>query len=131
MSSKVLPCCQACWAEFLSEFYFSLIYSPGLLESLPYALSCHYNMYPERGGGIYQQESSNVSSSSRIKVEVLSDLVDHVQRDYKEILNQLERGESVLDYSLGPQAKLLLFKDKVCIPGNHSIQLEILQKCHE
>ncbi|MBW0518225.1 hypothetical protein O181_057940 [Austropuccinia psidii MF-1] len=43
MSSKVLTCRQACWAEFLSEFYFSITYFPGRLATLP------DDVYPERG----------------------------------------------------------------------------------
>ncbi|MBW0515735.1 hypothetical protein O181_055450 [Austropuccinia psidii MF-1] len=39
MSSKVLTRCQAFWAEFLSEFHFSITYHPGRLATLPDALS--------------------------------------------------------------------------------------------
>ncbi|MBW0463548.1 hypothetical protein O181_003263 [Austropuccinia psidii MF-1] len=35
MSSKVLPCFQACWAEVLSEFHFTITYRPGRLATLP------------------------------------------------------------------------------------------------
>ncbi|MBW0476752.1 hypothetical protein O181_016467 [Austropuccinia psidii MF-1] len=48
MSSKVLTCRQAHWAEFLSEFHFSITYHPGRLATLPDALSRWDNMYPER-----------------------------------------------------------------------------------
>ncbi|MBW0520354.1 hypothetical protein O181_060069 [Austropuccinia psidii MF-1] len=72
-----------------------------------------------------------------IKVEIFSDLVDQSQKevwkdkDYYKILKKLARGESVSDYSLEPQAKLLLFKDIVLVPRNEQIQLNILQKCHD
>ncbi|MBW0550541.1 hypothetical protein O181_090256 [Austropuccinia psidii MF-1] len=39
MSSKVLTCCQACWAEFLSELHFTITYHPGRLATSPDALS--------------------------------------------------------------------------------------------
>ncbi|MBW0553292.1 hypothetical protein O181_093007 [Austropuccinia psidii MF-1] len=39
MSSKVLTHCQACCAEFLSEFHFSITYHPSRLATLPDALS--------------------------------------------------------------------------------------------
>ncbi|MBW0551782.1 hypothetical protein O181_091497 [Austropuccinia psidii MF-1] len=48
MSSKVLTHCQPHWAEFLSEFHFSITYHPGRLATLPDALSLQDNMYPER-----------------------------------------------------------------------------------
>ncbi|MBW0573117.1 hypothetical protein O181_112832 [Austropuccinia psidii MF-1] len=49
MTSKVLTCRQARWAEFLSEFHFSITYCPGRLATLPNALSCWDDVYPERG----------------------------------------------------------------------------------
>ncbi|MBW0502714.1 hypothetical protein O181_042429 [Austropuccinia psidii MF-1] len=49
MSYKVLTHCQAHWAEFLSEFHFTITYHPGRLVTLPDAFSCQENMYPERG----------------------------------------------------------------------------------
>ncbi|MBW0495344.1 hypothetical protein O181_035059 [Austropuccinia psidii MF-1] len=39
ISSKVLIHLQACWAEFLSEFHFTITYRPGRLATLPDALS--------------------------------------------------------------------------------------------
>ncbi|MBW0515498.1 hypothetical protein O181_055213 [Austropuccinia psidii MF-1] len=53
------------------------------------------------------------------------------EKEYKEILKKLARGESVSDYLLEPQAKLLLFKDRVVTPRNPEIQLDILKKCHD
>ncbi|MBW0557253.1 hypothetical protein O181_096968 [Austropuccinia psidii MF-1] len=49
MSSQVLTCCQARWAEFLSEFLFSITYRPGRLATLPDALSRRDDVCPERG----------------------------------------------------------------------------------
>ncbi|MBW0583777.1 hypothetical protein O181_123492, partial [Austropuccinia psidii MF-1] len=46
MSSKVLTHRQACWAEFLSEFHFTITYRPGRLTTLPDALSHQEDMYP-------------------------------------------------------------------------------------
>ncbi|MBW0571571.1 hypothetical protein O181_111286 [Austropuccinia psidii MF-1] len=147
MSSKVLTRCQARWAEFLSEFHFTITYRPGRLATLPDALSCWDNVYPERGVDfisknpqnfhqVIKQDGIQESRFFSIKVEIFSDLVDKIQKevwqdkDYKEILKQLARGESVPDYSLEPQAKLLLFKDRVVIPSNEELQPNILQKCH-
>ncbi|MBW0483236.1 hypothetical protein O181_022951 [Austropuccinia psidii MF-1] len=100
---------------------------------------------PREGGGICQKESSKLSSNNQARwnsrvnillkeVEIFSYLFDQIQKEvckykyYKGILEQLERGESVSDYSLEPQAKLLLFKDRVVIRSNEEIQLNILQK---
>ncbi|MBW0565545.1 hypothetical protein O181_105260 [Austropuccinia psidii MF-1] len=128
MSSKVLTCCQAHWAEFFSEFHFTITYFPGRLATLPDALSLWDDMYPERGVDfisknpqsfhqVIKKDGIQESIFFSIKVEIFSDLVDKIEKEvwqdknYKEVLKQLERGESVPDYSLEPQARLLLFKD--------------------
>ncbi|MBW0552166.1 hypothetical protein O181_091881, partial [Austropuccinia psidii MF-1] len=49
MSSKFLTHCQAHWAEFLSEFHFTITYCPGRLATLPDVLSHWDNVYRERG----------------------------------------------------------------------------------
>ncbi|MBW0466019.1 hypothetical protein O181_005734 [Austropuccinia psidii MF-1] len=147
MYSKVLTFHQACWAEFLSEFHFSITHHPGRLATLPDALWRQEDMYPQRGvdfisknpQNFHQALKQNDIKESRffsIKVEVFSDLVDQIEKAvwqdkyYKEILKQLARGESVSDYTLEPQAKLLFFKDRVVIQNNHELQLIILQKHH-
>ncbi|MBW0524753.1 hypothetical protein O181_064468 [Austropuccinia psidii MF-1] len=105
-------------------------------------------MYPERGVDFIRENSQNFHQvikedairESRfflIKVKIFSDLVDKIQKevwqdkDYKEILKKLARGESHPDYSPEPQAKLLLLKHRVVIPRNEEIQLNILQKRHD
>ncbi|MBW0492158.1 hypothetical protein O181_031873 [Austropuccinia psidii MF-1] len=148
MSSKILTCHWAHWAEFYSEFHFTITYCPGRLATLPAALSSQDDMYPERGvnfisknpkkfNQVIKKDGVQESRFFSIKVVIFSDLADQIQKevwkdkDYKEILKKLARGESVPDYSLEPQAKLLLFKDRVVVPSNEEIQLNILQKNHD
>ncbi|MBW0489798.1 hypothetical protein O181_029513 [Austropuccinia psidii MF-1] len=117
MSSKVLTCHKARWAEFLSELYFTITYCPGRLTTLPDALSHQENMYPQREVDfisknyqrfhqVIKQDEIQESIFFPIKVAIFSDLVDQIQKevwqdkDYKDILKQLARGESVSDYSL-------------------------------
>ncbi|MBW0566215.1 hypothetical protein O181_105930 [Austropuccinia psidii MF-1] len=105
MSSKALTCCQARLAEFLSEFHFTITYCPGRLATLPDALSCWDDMYPERGVDFISKNCQNFNQvlnpdgiqQSRffsIKVDMFSDVVDQIQRqvyqdkDYKEILKK-------------------------------------------
>ncbi|MBW0565417.1 hypothetical protein O181_105132 [Austropuccinia psidii MF-1] len=148
MSSKILTCYQDHWAEFISDFIFTITYHPGMLATSPDALSCRDNVYPERGVDfisknpqnfhqVIKQDGIQESRFFSIKVEIFSDLVHQIQnkvwkdKDYKEILKKSARGESVSDYSLEPQAKLWLFKDRVVVPRNEEIQLNILQKNHD
>ncbi|MBW0510243.1 hypothetical protein O181_049958 [Austropuccinia psidii MF-1] len=113
-----------CWGDFL------LSLSIPFEATLPDALAHWDNVYPERGVDfisknpqnfhqVIKQDGAQESRFFSIKVEIFSDLVDNIQKEvwqdngYKEILKQLARGESVPDYSLEPQAKLLLFKERV------------------
>ncbi|MBW0554750.1 hypothetical protein O181_094465 [Austropuccinia psidii MF-1] len=72
-----------------------------------------------------------------IKIKIFSNLVEDIQnkvwqdKDYKEILKQLARGKSVSDYTLEPQAKVLLSKVRVVIPINEGIRLNIIQTFHD
>ncbi|MBW0571535.1 hypothetical protein O181_111250 [Austropuccinia psidii MF-1] len=59
MSSKILTHRQACWAEFISEFHFSITYCPGCLATLPDALSPRENVYPERGEDFISKNPMN------------------------------------------------------------------------
>ncbi|MBW0499615.1 hypothetical protein O181_039330 [Austropuccinia psidii MF-1] len=131
--------------------YLGYVFSRWILQkliTLPDALSHWENVYLERGVDLISKNPQNShqiikqhgikeSRFFSIKVEIFSDLVDQIQKevwqdkDYKEIFKQLERGESVSDYSLEPQAKLLLFKDRMVIQSNEKIQLNILQKHHD
>ncbi|MBW0565059.1 hypothetical protein O181_104774, partial [Austropuccinia psidii MF-1] len=148
ISSKVLTSSQAHWAEFLSEFHFTITHYPGRLVTLADALSHRDNMYPERVvefisknpqafHQVIKQDRTQEPRFFSIKVKIFSDLVEHIQKevwqdkDYKKIFKQLARGESVSIYSLEPQAKLLLLKDRVLIPRNEEIQLNILQMLHD
>ncbi|MBW0561442.1 hypothetical protein O181_101157, partial [Austropuccinia psidii MF-1] len=148
MTSKVLTRRQARWAEFLSEFHFSITYRPGRLATLPDALSRRDDVYPERGEDfisknpmnfqqIIKQDEVQPSRFFAVKVESFSNLIDSIQKklwqdpQYRSILEDLGKGKSVQDYSLDSSSQLLLFKDWVVVPNDSTIQLSILQKRHD
>ncbi|MBW0507437.1 hypothetical protein O181_047152 [Austropuccinia psidii MF-1] len=92
MSSKVLTRCQAHWAEFLSEFHFTITYRLGWLATLPNALSHRDDVYPERGVDfisknpqnchqVIKQDGIQESRFFSIKVEIFSDSVDKIQKE--------------------------------------------------
>ncbi|MBW0544618.1 hypothetical protein O181_084333, partial [Austropuccinia psidii MF-1] len=126
MTSKVLTLCQAHWAEFLSEFHFSITYRPGHPATLPDALS-RWDI----------QDEVQPSKYFAVKVESVSNLIDSIQKklwqdtQYRSILEVLGKGKSVQDYSLDSSSQLLLFKDWVVVPSDSTIQLSILQKHHD
>ncbi|MBW0583845.1 hypothetical protein O181_123560 [Austropuccinia psidii MF-1] len=144
----ILTCHQARWAEFLSEFHFSITYRPGRLATLPDALSRWDNVYPERGEDfisknpmnyqkIIKQGEIQASKLFAVKVDSASNLIDSIQKSlgqdsqYTSILEDLGKGKSVQDYSLDSSSKLLPFKDQVVVPNEPTNQLNILQKRHD
>ncbi|MBW0578696.1 hypothetical protein O181_118411 [Austropuccinia psidii MF-1] len=144
MSSRVLTC----WAEFLSEFHFSIPYRPGRLATLPDALSCQDNVYPERGEDFISKNPINFQQLLKqnevqhsryfaVKVESFSNFIDSIQKalwqdsKYRSILQELGKGKYVQDYSLDSSSQLLIFKDRVVVPNDPTIQLRILQKHHD
>ncbi|MBW0537345.1 hypothetical protein O181_077060 [Austropuccinia psidii MF-1] len=148
MSSKILTCHKSSLAEFLSEFHFSITYCPGHLATLPDALSCWDNIYPERGEDLISKNSMNyqkiikkdeikASKFFAVKVESFSNLIESIQKalrqdsQYRCILQDLGKGKSVQDYSLDSSSQLRLFKDWVVVPNDPTIQLSILQKRHD
>ncbi|MBW0576224.1 hypothetical protein O181_115939 [Austropuccinia psidii MF-1] len=148
ISSKILTCRQAHWAEFLSEFHFSITYRPGRLATLPDALSCRDNIYAERGEDfisknpinyqkIIKQDEIKASKFFAVKVEAISNLIESIQKalwqnsQYRSIFQDLGKGKSIQDYSPHSSSQLLLFKDWVVVPNDPTIQLSILQKRHD
>ncbi|MBW0548625.1 hypothetical protein O181_088340 [Austropuccinia psidii MF-1] len=126
MSSKVLTHCQARWAEFLSEFHLSITYRPGRLATLPDALSRWED-----------QDEVQPSRYFAVKVEYFSNLIESIQKtlwqdsQYTSILQEWGKGILVQGDSLDPSSQLLLFKDRVVVPNDPTIQLSILQKHHD
>ncbi|MBW0571807.1 hypothetical protein O181_111522, partial [Austropuccinia psidii MF-1] len=118
---RISTCRQAHWAEFLSEFHFSITYHPGFLATLPDALS--HEVQPSR--------------YFAVKVESFPNLIESIQKklwqdsQYRSILQELGKGKSVQDYSLDSSSQLLIFKDWVVVPNDPTIQLSILQKRHD
>ncbi|MBW0578184.1 hypothetical protein O181_117899, partial [Austropuccinia psidii MF-1] len=136
---------QAHWAEFSSEFHFSITYCPGRLATLPDALSRWDNVYPERGEDfisknpmnyqkIIKKDEIQASNFFSVKVDSFSNFIDSIQKSlwhdsqYRSILEDLGKGKSVQDYSLDTSSMLLLFKYWVVVPNDPTIPLNILQK---
>ncbi|MBW0502394.1 hypothetical protein O181_042109 [Austropuccinia psidii MF-1] len=110
ISSNVLTCCQAHCAEFLSEFHFTMTYRPGRLATLPDALSHWDDMYPERGVDFITNNAQNSHQVIKqdgiqeprfcpIKVEMLSDLVDQIQKE-------VWQDSTIKKYSNSPSGQL-------------------------
>ncbi|MBW0490574.1 hypothetical protein O181_030289 [Austropuccinia psidii MF-1] len=121
MPSMILTHHQARWAEFLSEFHFSITYCPGRFTTLPDALSHQDNIYPERGEDlisknlmnyqkIIKQDEIQASKFFAVKVNSFLNLIDSIQKEllqdsqYRSILQDLGKCKSAQDYSLDPSS---------------------------
>ncbi|MBW0480150.1 hypothetical protein O181_019865 [Austropuccinia psidii MF-1] len=148
MSSEVLTRRQARWAEFLSEFHFSITYHPGRLATLPDALSHQDNLYPEKGEDLISKNPMNIqqlikqdevqpSRYFEVKVESFLNLIYSIQKalwqyyQYRSILQELGKGKSIQDYSIDSSSQLLVFKYWVVVPNDPTTQLSIIQKRHD
>ncbi|MBW0489441.1 hypothetical protein O181_029156 [Austropuccinia psidii MF-1] len=148
MSSKVLTHRQARWAEFRSEFHFSITYCPGFLATNPNALSRWDDIYTERGEDFISKNPMNFQQLIRqdevqpsrffaVKVECFSNLIESIQKklwqdpQYRSILQDLCKGKYVQDYSLDTSSQILLFKALVVVPNDPTIRLSILQKSND
>ncbi|MBW0573543.1 hypothetical protein O181_113258 [Austropuccinia psidii MF-1] len=86
---------------------------------------------------LIKQDEIQPSRYFAVNVESFENLIDSIQKalwqypQYRSILQDLGKGKSIQDYSLDSSSKLLLFKDRVVVPNNPTIQLRILQKCHD
>ena len=58
MTSKLLNCQQARWAEFLSRFNFKITYRPGKYGGKPDALTRRSGDLPEEGDNSYKNQTS-------------------------------------------------------------------------
>ncbi|MBW0553398.1 hypothetical protein O181_093113 [Austropuccinia psidii MF-1] len=148
MSSKFCTFCQARWAEFLSEFHFSITQHPALLATLWDALSGHDNIYLEREEDFINKNPMNLQKLLKkdevrpsrffsVKMEFLSNLIESIKNkfcqesQYRSILQELGKGKSVQYYYLDSSSQLLLFKDRMVVPNDSTIKLSILSKRHE
>ncbi|MBW0583151.1 hypothetical protein O181_122866 [Austropuccinia psidii MF-1] len=84
-----------------------------------------------------KRDEIQASEFFAVNVEEFSNLIESIQKSlwqdsqYRSILQDLGKGTSVQDYSLDSSSQLLLFKDRVVVPNDPTIQLRILQKRHD
>ncbi|MBW0573808.1 hypothetical protein O181_113523, partial [Austropuccinia psidii MF-1] len=124
-----------------------MTYRPGHLATLLDALSRRDDIYLERGEDFISKNRMNIQQlikqdkvqTSRyfsVKMESFSNLIYSIQKaqwqdsQYRSILQELGKGNSIQDYSLDSSFQLLLFEDQVVVPNDPTIQLRILQKSH-
>ncbi|MBW0518383.1 hypothetical protein O181_058098 [Austropuccinia psidii MF-1] len=86
---------------------------------------------------LIKQDEVQPSGFFEEKVYCFSNLIEAIQKklwkdsQYRSILQELGKGKSVQDYSLDSSSQILLLKDWVVVPNDPTIQLSILQKCHD
>ncbi|MBW0509989.1 hypothetical protein O181_049704 [Austropuccinia psidii MF-1] len=86
---------------------------------------------------IIQQDEIHTSKFFAVKMDSFLSLIDSIKKDlwkdsqYRSILPDLGKVKSVQDDSLDSSFQLIMFKNWVVVPIDHTIQLSILQKRHD
>ncbi|MBW0562777.1 hypothetical protein O181_102492 [Austropuccinia psidii MF-1] len=86
---------------------------------------------------IIKQDEIQASKFFAVKVEEFSNLIESIQKalwqdsQYRSVIQDLGKGNSVQDYSLDSSSQLCLLKDWVVFPNDPTIQLSILKRRHE
>ncbi|MBW0478527.1 hypothetical protein O181_018242 [Austropuccinia psidii MF-1] len=89
---------------------------------------------PKNYQKIIKQDETQASKLFEVKVDSFSNLNDSIQKtllqdfQYRTILQDFGKGNSVPDSSLDSSSQLLLLKDWVMVPNNPTIELNILKK---
>ena len=146
MSTKVLTRRQARWAEFLSEFNFTITYRPGKLAVVPDALSRRDDVYPKGGKAFAENNPDNVrtifshsKSISETPKVFLNSLMLHSKtlelRDAqlsdarcRDIRNNITSISD--DYTISKN-DLLLYKQRIVVPDVPELKLSILESRHD
>ncbi|MBW0497034.1 hypothetical protein O181_036749 [Austropuccinia psidii MF-1] len=86
---------------------------------------------------LIKQDEVQPSRYFSVKLESFSNFIDSIQKalwqdsQYRSLLQELGNSKVIQDYSLDSSSQLLLFKYQVVVPNEPTIQLSILQKCHD
>jgi hypothetical protein len=86
MTTKELNCCQACWAEFLSEFNFKIMYRPGKQGEKPDILTRRSQDLPKG----FSDERQKHQFQTLLQA-------DHLDEDIKKALNVLFCADEIDD----------------------------------
>ena len=144
MTSKVLTHCQARWAEFLSEFDFTIVYRPGKQSIVPDVLSRRDNVYPKGGMPYAEKNPANVKqllkqtdfepsriffiSAKQVDKQLETLIQSQISnKSTQQIIQKLHKKEQVKSYLIDPDTGLLIFQNRIAIPKeDEQLQLEIL-----
>ncbi|MBW0522556.1 hypothetical protein O181_062271 [Austropuccinia psidii MF-1] len=86
---------------------------------------------------LIKQDEVQPSRDFEVKVEYFSNFIESIQKrlwqdsQYRSILQELDKGKCVQNYSLDSSSQLLPLKDWVVVPNLSTIQLSIFQKRHD
>ncbi|KAI7967784.1 hypothetical protein MJO29_001061 [Puccinia striiformis f. sp. tritici] len=124
MSTKVLTRRQARWAEFLAEFNFIITFRPGRLSSLPDALTRREDVYPKAGEAFADKNPGNVRQLFKTNDGGSVSLLAVSTGDVEDSLNNFRQSQL-------QDSNLLLFDERIYVPDDSSMKLEVLSSCHD
>jgi hypothetical protein len=152
MSTKLLNCCQTCWAKYLSRFNFKIIYHPGKAGRKLDTPTCRSEDLPEGGDGylVKQQKAvlklhnlpnklqiSAILSPSNTQLPLNRELAEATANDTfaQKILSILRDGKHhCREITLSECQEYngcLLYQGHQYIPRKYTLRLCIIQSHHD
>jgi hypothetical protein len=146
-STKQLNRRQARWAEFLSDFDFTITYRPGLQGTKPDALTCRPDYHPMEKGSSLDSKFNPHNHRPLLKPGQFAYATHHVEIIpllKEQLREQLpldeEATEIIADLSDNPTAHsnwrldkegLLRYKDMYYVPSGNDLRLKVVQDRHD
>jgi hypothetical protein len=144
-TTKVLSRRQARWAEFLSEFWFKVVYRPGHLNTKADVLSRRRDYTDKEGGepsprslfkpGQWVVDSAHIAS---IRAYALPATIEDKLRalglqdpDWKATLEAVRAGSELVAPGFEEKEGILLFENRYVLPDNKALKLKVLEANHD
>ena len=144
-STKVLSRRQARWAEFLSEFWFNVVYRPGHLNTKADVLSRRRDYADEEGGeptpkslfkpGQWVVNSTHIAATKAFALPVSHEnnirAAGKSDPNWIATLEAVSAGSDLVDPGFAEKDELLLFENRYVLPNDKSLKLAVLSANHE
>ena len=153
-STKKLTHCQAQWSKYLSQFNLKICFRPGQLESMPDPMTCWWDFHPT-GGEITPTNVQLILDPSQLATNytttnsktlakdkptmpdvwdhahLLMEIVTHTLNNplAHNVIDSISKGNPLTGWHL--QDNLLCFKDRIYVPDQISLCLQVIRNHHD
>ena len=143
-TTKVLSRRQARWAEFLAEFWFKVVYRPGLLNTKADVLSRRRDYADEEGGeaprSLFKPGQWVVSSAHIASIRAYSlpsAMTERFEKagmedpDWMATLEAVRAGSDKVAAGFEEKEGLLFYENRYVLPNDKALRLKVLEANHD